>query len=320
MVFGVGLNSVLSPLIATSPDRLPILLFGEAVLSAVVALVTVSKFPSDPSVEKIRLSELRYAEASMVRPPGPAEAPGLHYMPLDGPGLRFGESVAACLRNRSFIVLATSSGFLANCFQCWQAVLPVLLERPPLAYSEAASNHLYALSTATMVLGSYSVGEVADRWFHRRLRALVLICAGTAAALFGVLLLQTAAAEKVFNDNKTRDGWVDALLLRVPCSFTAVAIVAGILGAAVGAVVPPALELAAEMTFPAPEGASANLIMVAMQIGGFGFLAASPYLAADPCGPGRANTCMLLIAIFCFVSVATIRESYDRTDSRERII
>ena len=83
----------------------------------------------------------------------------------------------------------------------------------------------------------------------------------------------------------------------------------------VGATSPLALELAAQVTWPTPEGVSANLMTnVLTQLASIAFLA----LCASPAFPNSAATALMLLLMACCVLLALpVREVYRRSQAEQ---
>jgi hypothetical protein len=105
--------------------------------------------------------------------------------------------------------------------------------------------------TFACIVGMWAVGPVADRYFEQNLKTLLVIVSTITVALFGwvITMFEATCVYLPFNP--------------VPRSNLTVFVAISLLGFFRTAAVPVMYELAAEISFPVPEGTSAGVIVLA---------------------------------------------------------
>ena len=197
----------------------------------------------------------------------------------------------------SCLLIGVYAAWLNGFFSAWATTLPMMIRSPSSAGTESADvPHDGALlgfaAALANPIGGALIGAIADRFFVRRLRRLLLVCSLVALVAFAVL---------VGCRPPSPNGW---LLTSSNSSATAgvgaaggvLAILPSVLvgGAAIGATMPLAMELLAEVGYPLPPGASANAVVGLLQVTATVNTALVAVLT-----PAAMNVVMLLSVFFC---------------------
>eukprot|EP01043_Picozoa_sp_COSAG02_P034426 COSAG02_NODE_2405_length_8933_cov_133.975209_1_plen_385_part_10 len=121
------------------------------------------------------------------------------------PPLGLVEECRRVCNNQSFCRLVVAGGASFGVFQCWAASLPNVMpicavEQPQQdglhsagqsedCMSESLVQHLGTAGNFGIWLGTFAVGPVAERWFHRRLKRLLILLFKAQIVLFAGLTL-----------------------------------------------------------------------------------------------------------------------------------
>ena len=206
----------------------------------------------------------------------------------------------------SCILLGLFAAWVNGFFCAWSTTLPIMWARAPTAHAGALL--AFAASLANPIGGALS-GVIADRYFVRRLHCLLALCMGIAALAFAALVaLQPPPPWLLLHANtshvpphETRGSSTEIVYLLPSVIFG---------GAAIGATMPTALELLAEVGHPLPPGASANIVVGLLQI-----TATANTALVAVISPQAMNVVMLLSILLCALLLLPVRERYRRARS-----
>lgn len=281
---GSGASYVISPAIVRSPHDIPKLIWFEVALAAIPAICATVFLPDSPHPTGRRLHHNSGGTNEGVR--------GCRSFreTLD----EFTEGLVQLLHNRAFLLITVSAGTVHGVFATWGASLAMTLG--PVGFNDASADWLAFATTTLYVVGSYVGGEIADRFFHRKFKvllvALLALTVGT-FALFGASVPSVLAPRP---------------LIGASYSFEMLAICMH--GFFCGSSAPVFMELAADVSYPVPEGTSANLISLVINFAhstGFFFF---PYLSPLLINP----ICLGIYVVAALVFLPT-REAYLRPRS-----
>ncbi len=188
-----------------------------------------------------------------------------------------------CLRT---VLTAGGSG-------AWGGVLPQILTRP--TYSSDFAGICGFINNMAGVGGGLAIGVIADRWFARKLKRLLVgaFFLTTLSYVWFTLLLPSP-----FKDQPV-----------VPASHASVLAASVLTGFFQGACDPLFYELAAEITYPLPEGTSAGLITFVYNAAALIMLYVAPVVSIT-----WMNTMATLTFIISAVLTMLVRERYLRLD------
>jgi len=238
------------------------------------------------------------------------------------------------LRSPSFVLVACACAIANGPYQAWVGALPTLLHSGDLSWRTLDAFSLG--SSVTYALGAVIGGDIADRHFQRRLRSLLVLLYGSSLAIFVALTLALPspwwpAADRAPPPPPALPSGVHtppsapsapaappppAAPFSLPLAVLAA--LAGFSGLLVGGTSPASLELAAQISYPVPEGLSANLITnVLTQSFTIVFLA----VLQGPL-PDTASTAAICLGFgLCLLALLPVRERYHRLDAeRSRLL
>merc|ERR1712048_622835 len=179
----------------------------------------------------------------------------------------------------SSLLVALTCSLANGPYQAWGAALPTIWAH--LDYKRTQTDILSFASMAAYTVGCYLVGELGDRVFRGRLKQL--LCLLLAAALLSFLWLCLMLPSFIQQHPLLQWG------------FVPVVIAVFLTGAFVGATSPIAMELCAEVTFPAQEGISGNFIIFVTQVFTVIMLFAAPHIDPLVTTPMMGVTMMMCV-------------------------
>ena len=218
----------------------------------------------------------------------------------------------------SCLLLGLSTAWLNGFFSAWATTLPLSLRHdgvhahahaPAVAAATAADGCEHAAAHEGALLafaagvaypvGGALAGWVADRYFVRRLRTLLLLCLLVASLSYIAMLAcrppAWLAGHGVLGS--------DRALLAVLAPSVIVA------GVAIGGTMPVAFELLAEISHPLPPGSSANAVVGLLQI-----TATINTALAAALSPADMNVVMLSSMLPCACLLWFTHERYGREE------
>jgi MFS family permease len=148
-------------------------------------------------------------------------------------------------------------------------------------------------------VGTVVVGPVADRYYPRRFKRLLLQLFVMQVVLFGLFMLSLPVG-----------GRASAVLPASGASLMGLVCIASVF---LGATTPIMIELGAEVTFPASEGVSAGLVSAVLNLSALVFLALLAYIPTSHLSGLVVATCTL-----CGLCLLPVREHYLRSDYDDR--
>lgn len=205
----------------------------------------------------------------------------------------FRDNLRAVGQNRSFLLLALSSGLLTGLFATWTSVLSNVL----VDFSDTTVGWMSFAATWAGAVGGVLVGPIAAREnLRRKLKSMIVICFIASTGFAAAFLMLTPS---IFSSSPLIPG------SSVPLMF----IFLSLLGAFVGASSPLCFELSVELLYPRWESITAGVITFINNAAGVIFLGVAPVVA------GKTMTA----AMFGTMIVATcllmgVKEKYVRMD------
>ena len=147
------------------------------------------------------------------------------------------------------------------------------------------------------IVGGLLVGYLADHYFQRRFKQLLLR-----------LLVLCIACFVWFTLSLPSTLYPSAARPPLPSSLATIVISITAAGLFLGATAPLYFELAVELTFPLPEAVSAGIITLFNNIG------AVLFLAVPPSASRSMNAIMTGTVVLTAILVSAAREAYRRSD------
>jgi FLVCR family MFS transporter len=282
---GSAASYVISPALVQTPDQMPLLIYIEFGLAFLPFFCVAVYFPDSPEAMAATDGSLK----------GCGDEDELNEGCGDKDELSFIKGCKRLLKVPAFTMLVMSAGLLHGMFACWSAALPILLR--PFGYTNTKADGFAFVSTVTYTLGTYLGGELADRFMRGRLKGCLLL-----------LLFLTTGSFIAFG--LTIPSVVSAAPL-IPPSYNTLMALLSVNGLVTGATAPMFLELAAEVTYPIPEGSSGNLVGLfinAWHILGFGLF---PYIS-----PQAVNLFMAVVYVLCLLLMVPVAEKYLRWEAK----
>jgi len=200
--------------------------------------------------------------------------------------------------NGSFLLVAVSGGVVAGVFSCWSGSLPGLL--PQLDESESAM--LAFSSNLACLLGTVCIGPIADRWFPQRYKLCIVL-----------LFIAQVGLYVVFSISLPFGPYQNLLPTSVPLLFVSL----GLASALLGATTPLCYELAAELTYPAPEGISAGLLSFLNNVGGLILMVIMPNVPDSYSSIMMTASVLLCLGLVCFATERYLRSDEDKVEAQK---
>eukprot|EP00727_Mastigamoeba_balamuthi_P005538 m51a1_g1603 hypothetical protein (512) ;mRNA; f:179899-181591 len=276
------------PMVVTSADKFPRLIYIEAAACAVPFAMALAHFPAQPveppsasAEETRRLREERAREVGHR-----AVAQG-----FINAARTFGRELLVCSRSAAFWTILFINGTYAGVLCAFGAAL--------------ARNIADQMTTAEIgwvgfgkglasLLGNYAVGKIVDLWFRRRMKA---VCIAVYAFTGLTILWFSLIVPSVFSDRPL-----------LPTSKGLLFFVLALYGFASSAD-PVSYELAAEVTYPVTEGTSTGLIMSWCLLSLVIMLFALSSISAP-----WLNVIVCVTMFACAIGMLFVRETYKRQD------
>eukprot|EP00947_MAST-08B_sp_MAST-8B-sp1_P001289 g1289.t1 len=193
--------------------------------------------------------------------------------------------------NASFILLLLSGGIVSGVFNCWSGNIPNSLQGQ---IDEELSKWLGFCANVANLVGLLLAEPLNDRLFKGRIKVVLIVLLGVSAVGFVVFALTLPL------------GPITTPIVKVPSAAQVVLIMLASL--LLGATMPLQYELAAEVSFPSPEGTSGGLLSFVNNAGGLMLLAVSSKL-------GTWNTAtMAITAVIGLVLLVPVRQRYMRRE------
>ena len=283
---GTASSYIIAPAIVRVPSDYPALLWVELAVVGVPTLLVMLHFPDSPD------------KSQQGQGQGQERGEGQGEEQQEEKEGSFIEGLRQLGTNGPFMLLMLSIGFLHGVYATWGVSLALLLQ--PLGFKSSEADMFSFSTTVLYVLGSYAVGEISDRFFRRRFKALICLLLVLVIGSFVSFLLSV------------RSVWLpNGPILTATYSQQMAAIC--LHGLFIGCTAPPAFELAAELTHPVPEGTSANMIGLVINTSHVLSLAAFAYLS-----PLAINPLLAVVYCCCLVLMLVVCERYLRSDEDER--
>jgi MFS family permease len=153
------------------------------------------------------------------------------------------------------------------------------------------------VSTLAAIGGGLAVGWLADRYFQRRFKCMLLSLIGLCLVSFIWFTMSLPA----FDTNSDRG--------MLPSSFGTILVSIACAGLFLGASAPLFFELALEITYPIPEATSGGIMTLFNNMGALLFLAIPPSFASS------MNVVMTATVLMTFLLVFSVKEAYHRSDT-----
>eukprot|EP00035_Acanthoeca_spectabilis_P039166 m.59627 g.59627 ORF g.59627 m.59627 type:complete len:467 (+) comp9471_c0_seq2:96-1496(+) len=243
------------------------------------------------------------------------EEPLLHAKsPPEVEMLSFGQGIRICARSPTVVLLALIAGVSQGFAFSWQATLPMTFddlgsgmkgERLGYHFTGDDGNILSFATLLAYTVSSTISGDISERFFHQQHRHYLLCVLSLSFLSVGFLwvLIPSSISPSV----PLLTSW---LADKTTCYWVVFATIT-VIGLTTGLVVPPALELLAEASFPAPAGTTANAVMFLTEIMCIPLTAIIPMVPASTALP--ATTLMVLVALgVCFLLALPVKNSYLR--------
>lgn len=233
------------------------------------------------------------------------------------------DGIRACAKKPTVPLLVVAGGVVSGAYTSWATLLPVMVQglgesvvcngTALATHPEVPADHpmldsqdgdmMAFVTTLAYALGGYFSGEMADRYFIGRLKRLLQMWLVLAVLVYTALALALPIGR-----------YQAALTLE--CDGRAIdrVIIAGaaLAGSIVGSIMPPLLEMLAEVSYPAMEGVTANAVLLVMQIGCLPLPFLVPALARPAEQLQAANWAMLGLCAAALALVTLAREEYLR--------
>lgn len=169
------------------------------------------------------------------------------------------------LGNQNYLLIAVAGGTINGVFNSWSGSFDQILQTVSPRWDQSMCGWLGFATTVAFIVGGLVVGPVADTapW-NRRMHGLMLTLAALTAAL---MALFTMAMPTTFAAEPLVDLGFEVVFGLIVAS-----------GMSLGACLPLVYEIGAEVTYPAPESTSANIVVLVLNLASFVYLFITPML------------------------------------------
>jgi len=291
---GQILNGIAGPVLIAAPSRLSAVWFPPIQRARVTAIANSSLFGAAIGFylgQAVHITKLLWITLGMSAvplvfvfcycPAAPRVPPSRAVvLNQDQTPLQFLKSSAKILSSQpSMLLLMLVTGLGVGIYDSWIGVLPQILNSTGMneyggnnssVKRQAWDSDLNGLCgmthTFACIVGMWFSGSLADRVFRKKFKLLLILLFSTAAAIFLWLLC-------------VLDGGIFSFASEVPRSDISVFAAVVLVGFVRTAAVPVLYEIAAEMTYPHPEGTSAGLIVFAEHLTLLSMLFAVPHMS-----------------------------------------
>jgi len=286
---GVAIGFLLGPALVPDSASAPRIIYLEAALSIFALLAALFLFPTDPPQPVQQQQQLSVQTEAVAAAASTSSVP-----PPPPPQQSFFKGVLACVKSPSTMLAVFAAGVQSGLYSSWAGLLLQILE--PLSYTPSQAGWFGFGSTAGTVLGAAVVGFVADKWFVRRMKRMLLVIWGACIALFTWFTLSLPSP--AFPNPP------------IPSNAASIGIAVALGGLFQGAIDPPLYELAAEASFPVHESTSASLITFTWNVATLLMLFVAPHIPVE-----IYNTLLVSSFVLCALLTIVMREHYRRRDA-----
>eukprot|EP00040_Diaphanoeca_grandis_P020717 m.110137 g.110137 ORF g.110137 m.110137 type:complete len:462 (+) comp28015_c0_seq1:162-1547(+) len=265
--FGSAIGFLLGPSLVHVAKEVPLLLYTHAAIATANLLLILAYFPARPKTPP----SLTADTANRVE----AGSSGIFDV----------------LCNFNFMLIAIGGGVINGVFNVWSGSFDQIL--PPLGgkYTQTTCGWLGFACTIAVIFGGLVIGQLADLPFFRRRKHHLLMATMLSTTMLMVLF--AVSLPTIFSEHP---------LVKLP--FGVVFTLVVFAGLTLGATIPLIFELSAEVTFPAPESTSGNVIVLILNIGAFVYLLITPQLLSKRVLNIVISACAVVgVVLFCFASV-----------------
>lgn len=318
--FGAAIGFVLGPALVPRGSRVPVLLYLHAALSTFALLLVLVYFPGEPRTPPSKAAHLDRAKHLLARRRALSAGdsrpsvsgrrePLLTTTGESGIGdwsgsakkaLSIREQAIGFASNVPFLLLAISGGCVNGVFNGWSGLLDVILR--PLDYSTTAAGWFGFSSTIAAIIGGLALGQLSDRVFQRKFKALLL-----------TLLLLCTLSYVWFTASLPSTLWGgDSGKPPLPSTPGTIMAAITLAGLFLGAALPIFYELVVEITYPLPESTSVGCLTFFNNVG------ACIFLAIPPSSHSIMNVVMTLMVAVTFCCVLASKEEYKRLDAESK--
>eukprot|EP00298_Acanthocystis_sp_HF-20_P016323 c21450_g6_i6.p1 GENE.c21450_g6_i6~~c21450_g6_i6.p1 ORF type:complete len:464 (+),score=165.85 c21450_g6_i6:66-1457(+) len=243
--FGSAAGFLMAPFLVRTPDLIPKLLYIHTILALIPFIMAFIYFPD--------------------RPPTPPSISAIKSQANEEIGdnrnkFDFLIDLKKGVFHRDLIIISLAGGFINGVFNGWSGIISDIVN--PYGYSDTDAGWFGFASTIGTIVGGMLSGYVADKYFQKRFKNLLVIF-----LVFGSLFFMWFAL------SIPSPFWSEELL---PQSFLTLLIAVTGAGFFLGCTNPLFIEFGVELTYPIPETASTVLITLCNNIGTMSFLFIPP--------------------------------------------
>eukprot|EP00298_Acanthocystis_sp_HF-20_P016318 c21450_g6_i1.p1 GENE.c21450_g6_i1~~c21450_g6_i1.p1 ORF type:complete len:461 (+),score=159.76 c21450_g6_i1:66-1448(+) len=239
---GSAVGFLMGPNLVNTPDQMGRIIYLHALLSFVPFILTIVYFPNSPKYPP-SVSYLRVLEDKQSAGPS-----------------AFLKDLKTGIMNKELLLVALFGGFFCGVYNGWSGIISDIVN--PYGYSDTDAGWFGFASTIGTIVGGMLSGYVADKYFQKRFKNLLVIF-----LVFGSLFFMWFAL------SIPSPFWSEELL---PQSFLTLLIAVTGAGFFLGCTNPLFIEFGVELTYPIPETASTVLITLCNNIGTMSFLFIPP--------------------------------------------
>lgn len=286
---GVAVSFLLSPALVTVASDIPRLLYVHAGIAAVCLLLIQFCFPARPPSPPTMAASLQQQREDLTH--SMRTSTKIRELKLDGdetPELPNLGSFREALRNVPFMILALGAGMIGESFNAWSGLLDMILG--PVGYNPVQNGWLGFSATVGSMAGGLVVGWIADRYFQRRLKfLLVMILIACAASFAGFTFLLPSPL------------WAGQ-----PPNFAFLLFLITVAGCCCGGIMPLAYEFMVELSFPLSETTTVAIPTL------WGNIGAITLLSLPETAHEYLNLIMTLVVFAALLLVLLVKEQYRR--------
>lgn len=274
--FGSAVGFLLGPWLVHNASEVPKLLIAHAGLSVINLIMILIYFPAKPPTPPSKSQRDHGSEGS------------------------FGQ-IGSVVTNKDCMLIALGGGIVYGVFNVWSGNFDQILKGVSDEYTQSTLGWLGFGATMAVIVGGLIIGPIADM-FKRRMHIMLTIL-GALTTIF--MALFTFALPTKFSQHT---------VIILPYQGIFALIIAS--GLTLGACIPLMFEVAAEMTYPAPESSSALIIILILNAAAMIYLIVTPMLLDEKVLNLVITGCSgLAVLLFLGTRVKYVRADYERRSS-----
>lgn len=276
--FGLTTSFIIGPLIVSSPEYLPRLLYVHLALTSIACILVMIHFPAQP-----------------LTPPSPAAE--LLITNSTSSWSTLAQNIRQCLTTPAFLLIALAGGLMSGVLGIWTSLFDIILKAENI--TEQQAGWLGFSATTSGIFGGLCLSIIADRpRFQHSLKTFILssyfIC------LLAIIYFELSVHTYFFNEPI------------LPSTILTIGLSTTLVGLCFNSASSLIYESLAELMYPLPESLSASILVQWMNMVSLLVLFIAPNRAQ------LINVIAFITIMTCLLMIMFARFSYQRRDEDQR--